>query len=265
VGSPRTQELTGPASTLIIMPAHNEAANLPHVLAEIKSYAPGYPVLVIDDASVDDTPTVAAQLGASVVSLSCNLGYGGALQTGFKYAVEHGYGSAVMLDADGQHDPRCIPDLVGPIVAGEADVVVGSRFLGEMRYRSSWPKRLGMAIFGAIAGHVTHRTITDATSGFQALNRDALCFFARGNYPADYPDADTLLTLYYAGFHVIEVPVCMRDRLAGVSMHSSWRIIYYICKMFLSILVIMLRQRMSRSLCGQARSGASSAVPVDRG
>jgi len=259
-----SQSSNSPA-TLIIMPAHNEAANLPEVLAEISRHAPEYQVLVVDDASEDDTPTVAARLGARVVSLSCNLGYGGALQTGFKYAVENGYTSVVLLDADGQHDPRCIPDLVGPVIAGEADVVVGSRFLGEMRYSAAWPKRLGMAIFGAIAGRVTRRKITDATSGYQALGRGAVCFFAKGNYPADYPDADTLLTLHYAGFRVIEVPVCMRGRIAGVSMHSSWKIVYYIFKMFLSILVIMLRQRMARPSCDEAETGAPTTVPAGRG
>jgi len=228
---------------VIVMPAHNESQNLPSVLGELKQWAPGVDCVVIDDYSSDDTALVAAQLGAEVISLPCNLGYGGAVQTGFKYAVEHGYDVAVMLDADGQHDPSAIPELLAPVLAGQTDVVIGSRFLGQMSYHAGWLKRAGMSVFASIASRFTHRTVTDPTSGFQALNRGALCFFARDNYPSDFPDADTLLTLHYAGFRVVEVPVNIRGRLSGVSMHTSWKVIYYIFKMFLSIFIILLRQQ----------------------
>ncbi len=237
---------------LVIMPAHNEAENLPQVLAELRRYPQAWDIVVIDDASTDHTATVARELGVEVVSLPCNLGYGGAVQTGFKYALERGYDYAVIMDADGQHDPAGIPGLLAPVLAGRADVVIGSRFLGEMRYRASWAKRLGMKIFAAIASRFTHRRVTDPTSGFQALNRAALAFFARDNYPVDYPDADTLLVLNYAGFRVCEVPVCMRERLAGTSMHSSWKVFYYIFKMSLAIFIVLLRQK--------TRAGASSKV-----
>jgi hypothetical protein len=232
---------------LIIMPAHNEAQNLPVVLGELRQHLPDADVVVIDDYSTDGTPQVAAQCGAHVVSLPCNLGYGGAVQTGFKYAVERGYDMAVMLDADGQHDPACILALMAPVAEGVADVTIGSRFLGSAEYAVSWPKRLGMRLFAAIVAHYTRRSVTDPTSGFQALNREALAFFARDNYPADYPDADTLLLLNYAGFRVVEVPVHMRERLAGLSMHSSWKVVYYIFKMFLSIFIVLLRQKTRRN------------------
>jgi len=173
------------ARAIIIMPAHNEAANLPSVFADLRRHAPDLDVVVVDDASSDETTAIAAQLGAVVVTLPCNLGYGGAVQTGFKYAVENGYDYAVMMDADGQHDPEFIPSLLAPVVAGEADVAIGSRFLGVMDYEAGWAKRAGMAIFGAIAAHFTGRRVTDPTSGFQALNRKALRFFARDNYPSD--------------------------------------------------------------------------------
>ncbi len=227
---------------LVIMPAHNEAENLPHVLAELRQHVPETDVLVIDDYSKDETARVAAQLGARVVSLPCNLGYGGAVQTGFKYAVERGYDYVAMMDADGQHDPAYVGALLAPVIAGEADVAIGSRFLGKATYRIHWSKRLGMKLFGAIVARCTGRRVTDPTSGFQAMNRDVLTYFARDNYPSDYPDADTLLLLHYAGFRVIEVPVHMRERLAGVSMHSSWKVIYYVFKMLLSIFIVMLRQ-----------------------
>jgi glycosyltransferase involved in cell wall biosynthesis len=237
---------------LVIMPAHNEAQNLPKVLSELRSTLPDVDVVVVDDYSSDETATVARNLGAQVLSLPCNLGYGGAVQTGFKYAVERGYDYAVMLDADGQHDPACVPALLAPVLAGEADVAVGSRFLGSVEYKVGWPKRLGMRIFAGIVAHFSKRPVTDPTSGFQALNRAALRFFARDNYPSDYPDADTLLLLNYAGFRVVEVPVRMRGRLAGFSMHSSWRILYYIFKMFLAIFIVLLRQKTRRGRHPQA-------------
>ena len=263
---------------LIIMPAHNEAENLPYVFEELnhaferlRPTLPQIDVVVIDDYSSDETAAVAARLGATVVRLPCNLGYGGAVQTGFKYAVQYGYDYGVMMDADGQHDPACIPDLLAPVLAGEVDVAIGSRFLpvgglaaqasdagGWVRtaaYKTTWAKRLGMILFAKIVAHFSHRPVTDPTSGFQAMNSDLLAFFARDNYPSDYPDADTLLLLNYAGFRVAEVPVCMRERLAGVSMHTSWRIFYYIFKMLLSIFVVLLRQKTN----GNARRRRSAA------
>ncbi len=260
---------------LIIMPAHNEAENLPQVFEELQCVferlrptLPQIDVVVIDDCSSDDTPALAARLGAEVVSLPCNLGYGGAVQTGFKYAVQHNYDYGVMMDSDGQHDPAYIPQLLAPVLAGKVDATVGSRFLeangsaGQARttvYRTTWAKRLGMVIFAKIVAHFSHRPVTDPTSGFQAMNRDLLAFFARDNYPSDYPDADTLLLLNYAGFRVAEVPVCMRDRLAGVSMHTSWKVFYYIFKMFLSIFIVLLRQKTNGNARRRHASSNASA------
>lgn len=231
---------------LIILPAHNEADNLPRVLPELQRALAKvdslWDIVVIDDGSRDCTAQIAAELGAAVVSLPANLGYGGAVQTGFRYAVRHGYDLAVVMDADGQHDPASIDVLAGEVVAGRADVAVGSRFRGRMDYRQPFIKRLGMKLFAWTVSRVTHRPVTDPTSGFQALNADALRFFAFDNYPVDYPDADTLLVLHYAGFRVVEAPVTMRARLAGVSMHSGWKPFYYVGKMWLAIAMVLLRQ-----------------------
>ena len=228
---------------LIIMPAHNEAVNLPAVISELHTVAPDYDLLVVDDGSRDQTRAIAKGLGAAVVSLPVNLGYGGAVQTGFRYAARHDYDLAVVMDADGQHDPAGVDLLAGKVASGEVDVAVGSRFRGQMDYRQPWIKRTGMKLFAWTVSRITGHTVTDPTSGFQALNRDALRFFADDNYPVDYPDADTLLVLHFAGFRVEEVPVTMRERLGGVSMHSGLRPIYYIFKMWLAIGVVLLRQK----------------------
>jgi glycosyltransferase involved in cell wall biosynthesis len=228
---------------LIIMPAHNEAENLPHVIPELRRAVPDWDLVVIDDGSRDRTARVAAEWGATVVSLPVNLGYGGAVQTGFRYAVRHGYDLAVVIDADGQHDPAGIPTLAEAVASGQADVAIGSRFRGRMNYHQPWVKRVGMAVFAWTVSRITGQTVTDPTSGFQALNAMALRFLAFENYPIDYPDADTLLILHFAGFRVIEVPVTMRERMSGVSrLHSGWKPIYYIGKMWLAISMVLLRQ-----------------------
>lgn len=228
---------------LIIMPAHNEAANLPRVIPEVRAAAPDYDLVVIDDGSQDDTARLAAGLGAEVVSLPVNLGYGGAVQTGFRYAVQHGYDLGVVIDADGQHDPGGIHALAEAVAQGGADVAIGSRFRGEVRYHLPWVRRVGMAVFAWIVSRITGRRVTDTTSGFQALNADTLRFFAADNYPVDYPDADTLLILHYAGFRVVEAPMTVRERLSGVSMHSGWKPFYYVAKMWLAIAMVILRQK----------------------
>lgn len=236
--------------TLVIIPAHNEASNIGHVLAEINdtklklaAVSPqAMDVLVVDDCSTDETASVAAQAGAGVLYLPCNLGYGGAVQAGFRYAVHYGYDFGLLMDADGQHVASCIGDLLHVVQSGEADVALGSRFLGRMEYKTSFAKRLGMSFFSVVVSRLTGWRITDPTSGFQALNRDAMVFFATDNYPVDFPDADTILLLHFAGFRVAEVPVVMRERLSGRSMHSSWKPIYYVFKMFLAMLIVLLRQ-----------------------
>jgi glycosyltransferase involved in cell wall biosynthesis len=258
----RSTNVSG-ARTVIIMPAHNEAENLPHVFDELHQHLPSADIVVVDDYSSDDTASLAAHLGAQVVSLPCNLGYGGAVQTGFRYAVERDYDYAVMLDADGQHDPRYIPALLAPVIAGEYDVAIGSRFLGTTPYRVGWVKRVGMRTFATIVARCARRRVTDPTSGFQALNREVLRFFAHDNYPTDYPDADTLLLLNYAGFRVVEVPVCMRERLAGVSMHTNWKVIYYIFKMFLSIFIVLLRQT-THSNARRPESAQNATLPSNQ-
>ena len=232
---------------LVLMPAHNEAESLGATLASVRAALPEAAIVVINDFSSDATTAVAERAGARVVELPWNLGYGGAVQTGFKYAIAHGFDYAIQMDADGQHDPACARDLLAPVLAGEADVAIGSRFLGRAAYAIPAPRRLGMKMFGAIVTFVTRQRFSDPTSGYQAMNRRVMEFFARDNYPSDFPDADTIILLALAGFRVREVPVTMQARSAGTSMHSNLSAFYYVSKMMLSILMVMLRRRRLRA------------------
>jgi hypothetical protein len=245
--------VSGKANTLIIIPAHNEAKNLGQVLAEVLTLQLDADVLVVDDYSTDDTAGVALKAGARVERLPCNLGYGGAVQAGFRYAVHYGYQFGVLMDADGQHAAASVVDLLRMVRGGQADVALGSRFLGRMEYRTTFAKRAGMALFGELVSRITGHRITDPTSGFQAMNHEVMTFLATDNYPVDFPDADTILLLHFAGFQVREVPVVMRERLSGESMHSSWKPLYYVAKMFLSILIVLLRQHTHRNAMRPSR------------
>ena len=241
---------------LLIMPAHNEAANLPVVFAELRAAAvPDLDILVVDDCSTDDTAAVARAAGATVVSLPCNLGYGGAVQTGFKYAVEHGYPVAVVMDADGQHDPASLPDLLATVESGQADVALGSRILGRMDYEAGAMRLLGMGFFRNLVSWLIQQRITDPTSGYQCLSSEAMAYFARDNYPTDFPDADTILLARFAGFTLREVPVTMRGRISGQSMHAGWKPLYYVIKMCLAIFIVLLRQGTHANALRPKRAG----------
>jgi len=217
--------------------------NIRRVIEEVRALALPIDILVVDDASEDSTPEVARRAGAIVLQLGDNLGYGGAVQAGFRYAIERGYTSAVQLDGDGQHDPAGIPPLLEALNQPETDIVLGSRYLGTMEYQTSWPRKLGRVFFQVVLRVLTGRQYTDPISGYQALKKPVLEFFAAGNYPTDYPDADTLLTLHYAGFRICEAPVKMRARMGGASMHTGLSLLYYVLKMVLSIFIVFLRRR----------------------
>jgi glycosyltransferase involved in cell wall biosynthesis len=229
---------------LIIIPAFNEAENIASVIAEVHSLNLSLQVLVIDDGSSDATSAIAQSCGATVLRLPFNLGYGAAVQTGLRYGVENQYDICVLTDGDGQHDPKYINALVSPVAEGQADIALGSRFLGKTEYKIPLSRRIGMSLFRKIASRFTHQQITDPTSGFQAIGRDLMEFFVNDNYPHDFPDADTLIRLYFAGFMIQEVPVTIRPRLKGESMHSGFSTIYYIYKMFFSIFIALTQKKM---------------------
>lgn len=227
---------------VIIIPAFNEEGRIGAALRGIRSVTDA-DMIVVNDGSRDNTFKEARGEGALVIDLPFNLGYGAALQTGFKYALRGGYEFAVQMDGDGQHDPEYIPALLREVREGRVDVAIGSRFLGEGNYRPTTIKKIGMAFFRTIASSLTGQRITDPTSGFQALNRKAMEFYASDAYPVDFPDADVLIMLHRSGMRFTEVPVRMNQSTKKISMHSGIVPLYYLFKMVLSIFVTLLRQK----------------------
>lgn len=228
---------------LILIPAYNEGDRIGEVVRRVWEMYPEYDVLVVNDGSRDRTARAAQEAGAEVLSHPFNMGYGVAIQTGYKYASAKGYEFLVQIDGDGQHDPAFIPHVLEPVVAGETDFVLGSRFLGTESYEPSLARRIGMAFFRRLVSTLIRTPITDTTSGYQAFNRRVIRYFTTEVFPCDYPDADMLLTLHRAGFRIREVPVRMHASASGKSMHAGWKPLYYMFKMLLSIAVTLLRKK----------------------
>jgi glycosyltransferase involved in cell wall biosynthesis len=226
---------------IAIVPAYNEAGNIGRVVDELRAFDAGLDVVVVSDGSVDSTAAVAAEHGAHVVSLPFNLGIGGAVQTGFRYAWENGYELAVRCDGDGQHDPAELPKVLEPVLAGTADIVVGSRFVGDAGYRSSAARRVGIRLLATIVSAIARQRVTDTTSGFQALNRKALALFA-ADYPHDYPEVEGMVMTIRHKLRLQEVSVRMREREHGRSSITALRSIYYMAKVLLALFVGLFRR-----------------------
>ncbi len=224
-----------------VVPAFNESASIGNVIDEIRAFDPGFEIVVIDDGSHDHTSAAARAKGAHVLTLPYNLGIGGAVQAGFLFAYQQGFELAVRCDGDGQHDPAQLPAVIAPVLAGEVDVCIGSRFVGEGGYRSSRARRVGIRVLAWSVSRIVGRTVTDTTSGFQALNRDAIRLFA-ADYPHDYPEVEATVMLHKHGLRSSEVHVTMRERQAGVSSITTLRSIYYMVKVLLSIAVAVFRR-----------------------
>jgi len=226
---------------IAIVPAYNEAGAIAGIVDEIRAFDSAFDVVVVDDGSTDATASVAASRGAAVVVLPFNLGIGGAVQTGFKYALEHRYELAVRLDGDGQHDPAELPKLLAPVRNGEADIVTGSRFAGHDSYRPPFARRIGITWFARLVSLLIHQRLTDTTSGFQALNRKGIALFA-GDYPSDYPEVEATLLVHKHRLRLVEVPVRMREREHGESSITFARSVYYVFKVTLALFVAMARK-----------------------
>jgi glycosyltransferase involved in cell wall biosynthesis len=229
--------------TMVLIPAYNEGGRIVEVVGSIRRVAPEYDIIVVNDGSRDDTAASAKSMGATVISHPFNMGYGVAIQTGYKYARAHGYDFIVQMDGDGQHDPAYLHHLLRPVMAGESDFAIGSRFLEVESYEPSLARRIGMTLFRKTVSWLTGMRITDSTSGYQAFNREVARYFTTEVFPCDYPDADMLITLHRAGFSIREIPVRMHANAEGKSMHGGVKALYYIFKMFLSIFVTLLRKK----------------------
>jgi len=225
---------------LIIVPAFNEGRSVAKVVHRLQRALPDCHVLVIDDGSTDDT---ARQIppSATVVSLPFNLGIGGAMQTGYRYAACHGYDIAIQVDGDGQHRPCEVEKLVNALVGGEADLAVGSRFLASAAFVPSFTRMTGIKILSGWIRILCGLKITDCTSGFRAVNRKVIRAYAHW-YPEDYPEPEVVLLLHRSKFKVIEVPVRMRRRMYGRSSISLIRGLYYVLKVSVCLLLDMIRQ-----------------------
>ncbi|MGH3079739.1 MAG: glycosyltransferase family 2 protein [Gaiellaceae bacterium] len=227
---------------IAIVPALNEAATIGRVVKEIQSVDLGFEVLVVDDGSSDGTGALAEAAGARVLRLPFNLGIGGAVQTGYRYALANGFDLAVQIDGDGQHDAGQLEVLLAPLLAGEADIVIGSRFAGVGNYRATRVRRLGMHLFAGVVSLVLRQWLTDTSSSFRALNRRSLSLFA-----ADYPHGflETVEATVLAGkyrLRVKEVPVTMRERELGRSSLTIPLSLFYSAKVLLAVFVSLFRR-----------------------
>ena len=238
--------LTSNARKLAVVPAYNEAACVGEVIRELRRSAPSFDPLVVDDGSTDNTPAVAAEAGARVVRHPFNLGIGGAVQTGFTFAQQHGYEYLVQVDGDRQHDPGEIRRLECAMAESDVDMVCGSRFLAEdHKYPAPVSRRTGIHLFAFLLSKIVGQRVSDPTSGFRLYNRRAIGVFAR-DYPHDYPEVEAVLMVHAHRLRMREVPVRMYARGGGVSsLQGTGKSTYYMVKVLLALMVGLARRRAS--------------------
>jgi len=222
---------------LVIVPAWNEERDLPAVLQELRRAAPDWDVCVVDDGSSDRTAAVAREAGAKVLRLPMNLGIGGAVQTGYLWAREHGYEIAAQIDGDGQHDPQYLAAALPAIAAGTADLVIGSRYRGAAGFRSTALRRAGARYLSWFLRLRCGARVTDPTSGFRVAGPRAIELFA-ASYPSDYPEPEAIALAVRQGLRLEEIPVVMRERQHGTSSIGPVRTLYYLIKVSLALLLL---------------------------
>lgn len=218
---------------LIIVPAYNEEDNIKNTIQNLRLLH-DYDFVIVNDCSLDCTLSITREQGANFLNLANNLGIGGAVQTGYIYAEEHGYDIAVQVDADGQHDLGYLDALIKPIEEGKANICIGSRFITKEGFQSTTIRRLGIGFLSNLIRLVTGHRILDVTSGFRAVDRNMILFYAR-NYPRDYPEPEAIVTAIKKGAKIIEVPVIMKKRQGGCSSIDLKKSIYYMIKVSLAV------------------------------
>jgi glycosyltransferase involved in cell wall biosynthesis len=229
-----------PPRSIAIVPAFQERASIARVVEDIRRLSSA-DVVVIDDGSGDGTAAEAVRAGARVITLPFNLGIGSAVQTGYMVALEGGYDVAIQVDGDGQHPAEEIDRLIAALGESGADIVVGSRFMGGGAYRAPLGRRLGIGIFARLVSGITGVRMTDTTSGFRASNARAISLFAAA-YPHDYPEVEAVIIAHRAGLRLIEIPVEMRERQGGRSSITPLKSAYYMLKVIMAIVMVLLRR-----------------------
>lgn len=226
---------------LIIIPAFNEESNIEKTVTAIQKNAQGFDYVIINDCSTDRTKQICAEKGYNVVNLPINLGIGGAVQTGYKYALERDYDVAVQVDGDGQHDPEFLNEMADYLMENELDMVIGSRFIAKEGFQSSKLRRVGIVFFSKLIKLLTGTLITDPTSGLRMIGRNTMALFA-ADYPRDYPEPESVVAVIRRNMKVKEIPVVMKERQGGVSSISLKKSVYYMIKVTLAILIERIRK-----------------------
>ncbi len=221
---------------LIIIPAYKEAGNIEKVVDNIIKNYPQYDYIIINDGSKDATRAICQEKGYKFLDLPINLGIGGAVQTGYKYAMRNGYDMAIQIDGDGQHDVSQLENVIAPLRAGEADIAIGSRFIQGEGFQSSSMRRFGIHFLSRLIWLCTGKKIKDVTSGYRAVNRKFIEIYAE-NYPSDYPEPEAIVAAVMHKGKIQEVPVIMQERQSGSSSIHAWKSVYYMVKVTLAILI----------------------------
>lgn len=226
---------------LVIIPAYNEEGSIHKTIEDIRQNAPDFDYIVVNDCSKDATKDICKEMHYNFLNLPINLGIGGAVQTGYLYAYRHGYDFAVQFDGDGQHSAKYLEDMAAVLEKENADMVIGSRFIEKEGFQSSGLRRLGIRYFTGLIKLLTGKVITDPTSGMRMVNRKIMKKFAY-DYPKDYPEPESVVTILVEKQKVIEIPVIMNERSEGVSSISSFKSVYYMVKVTIAILIAKIRK-----------------------
>jgi glycosyltransferase involved in cell wall biosynthesis len=246
------EETPGRDAVLVVIPAFNEEASIGSVIDSVRRHMPAVHILVVDDGSCDGTSRRVREAGADLLRLPCNLGVGAALEVALRHAETMGYAYALRLDADGQHDPRDALRLLGAARRGEADVLIGSRFLDagsngdeasqgkRWRHQTAWARVLGIKVFASLVSILIGQPISDPTCGLRCFNRAAIRYLAY-HHPQDYPEVESMVVLHRAGFRLKELPVVIYPRTSGVSSISTWKAVYYVFRVMLAASIAAIR------------------------
>jgi len=221
---------------LVVIPCYNEEANIDYVVSRLDMSGCKLDYIIINDCSKDNTEYICRNRKYNYVSLPVNLGIGGCVQTGYKYALENGYDIVIQHDGDGQHDPRYFETIINPILSGQADIVIGSRFIDNEGFRSTGLRRLGISLLSMLIYFCSGKKIRDVTSGYRAINREYIEYFS-SRYAQDYPEPESIMDAALNNAKVMEVPVIMNERKEGLSSINSFRSLYYMIKVSLAIIL----------------------------